>query len=197
MLMLTTWLRKTTQWLLFPIASSLGRMGIVANTLTVVGCLLNITVGIMLAQGLFLPGGLLLILASGFDAADGTLARKFGGETKFGGFLDSCLDRVSESAILLGLMWWYLGQPGVAEEFLAALAIFGGMMVSYTRARAEGLGLDCKVGFFTRVERTIVMILGLVSGLVPLMVYIMAVGTVLTAAHRMLYVYQHTKGQAL
>jgi CDP-diacylglycerol--glycerol-3-phosphate 3-phosphatidyltransferase len=104
---------------------------------------------------------------------------------------------VSESAILLGLAWWYMGQPGMIEELLAYITIVGSFLVSYTRGRAEGLGVDCKVGLFTRVERTLVLIIALLLGVPEAGLWLLAVGTPLTAFHRMMYVYMQTKNLPL
>jgi CDP-diacylglycerol--glycerol-3-phosphate 3-phosphatidyltransferase len=134
----------------------------------------------------------LLIAAASIDGLDGSLARMNGGGTRFGAFLDSVLDRVSESAIFLGLAWWYLGQPGMAEEMLAYLAVTGSLLVSYVRARAEGIGVPCQVGLFTRVERSILLIAALILGLTVPALWILAVGTWLTTIHRIVAVYRAT-----
>jgi len=195
--MFTEWLRKVTRGITVPVANWLGRIGLSANALTIIGCLLTIAVGVVIATGRLRLGGWGLILAAGLDGMDGTLARQTGKPTKFGAFLDSVLDRVSESAVLLGLAWWYMGQPGRVEEFLAYIAIVGSLLVSYARARAEGIGVECKVGLLTRVERSVVIIAALILGLTPLALWILAIGTVLTALHRMVHVYTHTRDQPL
>jgi CDP-diacylglycerol--glycerol-3-phosphate 3-phosphatidyltransferase len=125
--------------------------------------------------------------ASAFDALDGGLARRLGRPTQFGAFLDSALDRVSEAAVFLGIAWWYMGQVGPWPEMLAFAALFGSLMVSYTRARAEGLGIDCKVGILTRVERCLVLIAGLVLNLV---IPALAAGTLYTTVQRIWHVYR-------
>lgn len=193
----TDWLRSVTKDLIGPVARFLGRLGLSPNALTILGCLLNIGVGIVIATGRFPLGGLLLIFASAFDAIDGTLARQMGQTTKFGAFLDSVLDRVSESATLLGIAWWYMGQPGRVEETLAYITIVGSLLVSYTRARAEGISVECKGGYFTRVERAIVIIAALVLGLTPWALGLLAVGTVVTTIWRIVHVYQASKGALL
>ncbi|MHB1293389.1 MAG: CDP-alcohol phosphatidyltransferase family protein [Anaerolineae bacterium] len=195
--MFTEWLRKITKWLLEPIARGLGRMGISANALTIIGCLLTITVSVVIATGRFQLGGLLLIVTAGLDGVDGMVARQMGKATKFGSFLDSVLDRVSESAMLLGVAWWYMGQPGRTEEMLAYVAIVGAMLVSYTRARAEGLGISCKVGLLTRVERAIVLVAGLVLNVMTPALWLLAVGTVATSIHRMVHVYLQVREEPL
>lgn len=196
--MFTDWLRRITKGIIEPIAAFLARHGIHANTLTIFGCALNILVGVIVGLGHLRWGGILLILASAFDALDGTVARRVGRPTKFGAFLDSVLDRVSESAVLLGIALWYIKSPDVWGELLAYIAIVGSMLVSYTRARGEGLGVSTKVGLLTRVERCIVLIIGLVFPRLLLPVLgVLALGTVWTTIHRILDVYRQVKDQPL
>lgn len=189
--MFTDWLRRTFRGVIEPVATFFDRIGVHPNTLTLIGCLLQVSVGIVVALGAPRWGGILLAVTSVFDAFDGALARQRGQTTKFGAFLDSTLDRVSEAAVLMGLAWYFMQQPGYVEEMLAYVALVGSLMVSYTRARAEGLGYTCKEGLFTRVERTLLIVLGLISGWVRPMIWILAIGSVLTALYRMLCVYKH------
>jgi CDP-diacylglycerol--glycerol-3-phosphate 3-phosphatidyltransferase len=197
--MFTEWLRKVTRGIVEPIVTFLARIGIHANTLTILGCALNIAVAVVIALGHIRLGGILLIGASAFDALDGNLARRLHRPTKFGAFLDSVLDRVSEAAILLGIAWWYLhlGQPDVLGAFLAYVATVGSTMVSYARARGEGLGVLSKVGLLTRVERCVILIAGLVLNLVEPALWILAVGTVLTTIHRIIDTYVKLKDEPL
>ena len=195
--MFTEWLRRSFKWLLEPMAIFFARIGLSANALTSLGCVINIAVGVVVATGRLRLGGFCLIFATGFDAVDGSVARQIGKPTKFGAFLDSVLDRVSEAATLLGLAWWYMGQAGRTEELLAYIAIVGSLMVSYARARAEALGIECKVGVFTRAERCIIIIAALILGLTSQALWLLAIGSVLTAFHRVLYVYQRVKGEPL
>jgi len=188
--MFTEWLRKVSRGIVQPLARLLSRLGISANIVTILGCLLTVGVATVLATGRLQLGGILLIAAAGIDGLDGSLARLNGRATRFGAFLDSVLDRISESAVLLGLAWWYLGQPGIAEELLAYIAIAGSFMVSYARARAEGIGVPCRVGLFTRVERSVLLIVALILGLTVPALWILAVGTWLTTIHRIVAVYQ-------
>jgi CDP-diacylglycerol--glycerol-3-phosphate 3-phosphatidyltransferase len=195
--MFTTWLRKLFKGLIDPAAALMARLGIGANALTIIGCLMNIGVAAVIATGHLQLGGALLIVASGFDALDGTLARQTGRPTRFGAFLDSVLDRVSESAILLGLAIWYMTQPGITGEILAYVAVVGSLLVSYTRARAEGLQIECEVGLFTRVERCIILIVALLLNLTLPALWLLAVGTMLTTLHRIVFTYSKIKDQPL
>jgi CDP-diacylglycerol--glycerol-3-phosphate 3-phosphatidyltransferase len=194
---LTDWLRNVTKGFIGPVARLLGRLGLSPNGLTILGCLLNIAVGVVIATGRLQLGGFLLVAASAFDAIDGTLARQMSQATKFGAFLDSVLDRVSESAILAGIAWWYMGQPGRVEEMLAYITIIGSLLVSYTRARAEGISVECKGGLFTRVERAIVLIAALILRLTPWALGLLAVGTLATTVWRIVHVYRASKGVLL
>jgi CDP-diacylglycerol--glycerol-3-phosphate 3-phosphatidyltransferase len=195
--MFTQWLRTTFRGFIEFGASVFGRLGVHPNTLTIVGCLLQLGVGVIVANGFLWLGGVLLGLTAVFDAFDGALARQRGGGTRFGAFLDSCLDRVAEAGVLLGLAWYFMQQTAHVEELLVYVALVGSLMVSYARARAEGLGIQCKEGLFTRVERTVVTILGLVTGWVGPLVWILAVGTVATAIYRMARVYLEVRDQPL
>jgi len=195
--MFTAWLRKTFRGVIEGIAGFFVRLGLTADALTILGCLMNIAVAVILALGHLRLGGILLAFASVFDAFDGAVARGTGGATKFGPFLDSTLDRISESAVVLGLAIWYMGQPGLTGEILAYVTLVGSWMVSYTRGRAEGLGVECKVGLFTRVERCITLVAGLVLGLQLPMLWILAIGTPLTGLQRVWHVYQQSKGQLI
>lgn len=191
------WARRVSAGFLAGVAFVLGRLGIRADTLTILGCVIQVGVGVLLAHGYHQLGGVLLAFGAGFDALDGAVAREMGGPTKFGAFLDSVLDRVSESAILSGLAWWYMNQGLYLVAILAYLAIVGSVLVSYARARAEAVGVACKVGLFTRVERTILMVVVLVFGWMQIGLWILAVGSLATVVHRIIHVYLHSRGQAL
>ena len=196
--MFTTWLRKIAKIILDPLADGLVRLGLTANAVTLIGCLGTVAVSIFLiARGSFFWGGILMAASSAVDALDGTLARRSVGPTAFGSFLDSVLDRVSESAVLLALAWWYLAQGQPTYVLLAYLAVVGSFLVSYTRAKAEALGIECKVGLFTRVERCILMVAGLVLDLTAPMLWILAIGACGTALHRIIHVYSASKGKPL
>jgi CDP-diacylglycerol--glycerol-3-phosphate 3-phosphatidyltransferase len=195
--MLTDWLRRLSRGVLDPTARALIRIGLTANTVTLLGGLFNIGVGVIIALGHLRLGGALLIAASALDALDGAVARQSGKATRFGAFFDSTLDRVSEVAIFAGLLWHYmaLGQP--ANALFSFLALAGSVMVSYTRARAEGLGIDCKVGWFTRVERSILTVAALILGVMPYAQWLLAAGTWWTTVQRILHVRRAVKDEPL
>lgn len=190
---LTDRARKYGQVVLDPTARAVARTGVTPNTLTLIGLLLNVGVAAVLAAGYLTLGGVLLIFTAAFDALDGTLARMTGQQSKFGAFFDSTLDRYSEAVIYGGLLYYYVEQGARTEVVLVYAAIIGSLMVSYARARAEGLGLECKVGLLTRFERFVVLCAGLVLGLVTLALWLVAIFANLTAAQRIVHVWRTTR----
>jgi len=130
------------------------------------------------------------------DALDGTLARVSGKGSRFGAFLDSTIDRTEESIVFLGLSIHYARVGGELEIPLILVVAIGSLMVSYTRARAEGVGVACKVGFMTRVPRVAIMIVGMILNQVLIALIILAVTTWFTTFHRMYQVWRMTGGEA-
>jgi CDP-diacylglycerol--glycerol-3-phosphate 3-phosphatidyltransferase len=189
----TDWLRAQATVITHPIARILGKLGLHPNTVTILGFVLNVVAGSVLATGRLALGGVLLLLASSVDSIDGALARVSGAKSRFGAFLDSTLDRVSEGALLFGLLIWSMGQGAVLEVYLIFLILLGSVMVSYARARAEGVGYECKVGFLTRLERVVGLGAGLIIGLVRPTLLFMAIFTWFTVLQRVLYVYRESK----
>lgn len=190
---LTDRARKYGQVVLDPTARAVARTGVTPNTLTLIGLLLNVGVAAVLAAGYLTLAGVLLIFTAAFDALDGTLARMTGQQSKFGAFFDSTLDRYSEAVIYGGLLYYYVEQGARTEVVLVYAAIIGSLMVSYARARAEGLGLECKVGLLTRFERFVVLCAGLVLGLVTLALWLVAIFANLTATQRIVHVWRTTR----
>jgi CDP-diacylglycerol--glycerol-3-phosphate 3-phosphatidyltransferase len=186
---LTDWARTQAGVLLMPIARVMGRLGIHPNTITILGMLLQVSVGVMFGLGYFRLGGWVLLVVAPIDALDGALARALGNQSRFGAFLDSTLDRLSDAALILGLTAHYLRQGAHMEIALLLTALVAALMVSYTRARAEALGFPCKVGLLSRMER--IILIGVLSGvgLLTVMVWALAVLSVFTVGQRILYVY--------
>ena len=181
-----------------PVARILSKTSVTPNTLTVIGFLVSVAAGVLIAKGYFLAGGLVVLFAGAFDLLDGPLARATGKTTKFGGFLDSTLDRLSEAAVLAGILAYYAFHEGTWESLLAFGTFVGSVMVSYLRARAEGLGIKCEVGIFTRVERVIVMSIGLVFGqwfdlAIPIMLGIITALAFVTVMQRLIHVQRTEK----
>jgi CDP-diacylglycerol--glycerol-3-phosphate 3-phosphatidyltransferase len=186
---LTDWARTQAGVLLVPIARVMSRLGIHPNTITILGLLLQAGVGVMFGLGYTTLGGWVLLVVAPIDALDGALARVLGRQSRFGAFLDSTLDRLSDAALILGLTAHYLQQRAHVEVALLLTALVAAMMVSYTRARAEALGFPCKVGLLTRMER--IILIGVLSGLgLPtVMAWALAVLSVFTVGQRILHVY--------
>ena len=181
-------LRPKVAGVLQPIGRWFIRLGISADAITVAGTLLMAVVGALLANGQFLWGGVLVLLSAPLDALDGTVARLAGVTSKFGAFLDSTSDRYAEGFILIGLSLYGLTRRDDAIVILAFIALWGSFAVSYTRARAEGLGYDCKIGLFTRFERFVLIIVMLLTGWILPGLAALALLTHITALQRIVYV---------
>ena len=186
---LTDWVRTWAGVLLNPAARLLGRLGIHPNTLTIVGFLLQVGVGALFALSHIRWGGGLLLIIAPMDALDGAVARAVGKESAFGAFLDSTLDRLSDAFLILGLVWHYLRQGARLEVALLLVALVAALMVSYTRARAESLGLSCKVGLLTRMERILLIAVLTALGLTSALVWALAVLSVFTFLQRVAHVF--------
>ncbi len=176
----------------FP-AELLAKTGLSPNVLTVFGLLLALGVAWILSAGHFFLGGFLVLLSGAFDLLDGALARASGRSTRFGALLDSTFDRFSEAALFLGLLAYYANQGSHQELVLVGAGLVGAMMTSYVRARAEGLGLTCEVGIFTRPERVIVLAIGLIFNQMLVVLWIIAVLANLVAWQRLFHVWQQLR----
>ena len=186
-----------------PVVQLLAKMPISPNTITWLGFLLTIGAAVLIATGHLLAAGLLVLFAGLFDILDGALARRINRTTRFGGILDSTLDRLSEATLLLGILVLFL----LAEEqsvmftliakkwsiLLVGIALLVSPLVSYIRTRAEALGLECQVGLFTRAERVIVLVLGLLINQIVIALSIIVVFSFVTVVQRLVHVWQQTK----
>jgi CDP-diacylglycerol---glycerol-3-phosphate 3-phosphatidyltransferase len=178
------------QWML-GVGGALARRGVSPNLLTVVGLALNVGVAAVIAAGHPRVGGVLLLLASAFDMLDGAVARADGRVTRFGGFLDSTLDRYSEIVVFLGLLVYLLGTPDARTgSILVFVAAAGALMISYARARAEAAGVGASVGVLPRPERIVLLAVCLIVGKPLIALWVLAVLTHLTAAMRIVHVWQ-------
>jgi CDP-diacylglycerol--glycerol-3-phosphate 3-phosphatidyltransferase len=143
---------------------------ITPNILTLVGLLINVYCAWLYGTGHFFAGGLVLILANVFDMLDGRVARLQGRVTRFGAFFDSVIDRYSDLIVFVGIMIYYARDTAAHSTVYVALtgiALIGSVMVSYSRARAEGLNIECKVGFLERPERVVLLIIGSLTEVSP------------------------------
>jgi CDP-diacylglycerol---glycerol-3-phosphate 3-phosphatidyltransferase len=212
-------LRDAARGALAPLVGVLARMGVKPDWLTIIGAALSFTAAIAFFEGGFRWGSLLLALSGVCDILDGQLARTTGFESKFGAFLDSVLDRLSEGLVYAGIAGYYLmhvlelahSPTMVLEEMsrglepsvwarvalLSVLALVGSFLVSYTRARAEGLGLECKVGWAERPERLITLMIAGCFGVGRVMVIALILLTLMsfvTAGQRVAYVWRTSRG---
>jgi CDP-diacylglycerol--glycerol-3-phosphate 3-phosphatidyltransferase len=168
------------------------------NFLTVIGVAINVGSGMLFGFGVFFWAGIVLIVANLFDMLDGQVARLSGRVTRFGGFLDSSLDRLSDMVVFVGLMVFYARDTefhSTLNVFLAGAGLMGSVMVSYASARAESLIPRCDVGFLRRPERVVLFIIGALSthpgstnffaNRMPAVLWVLAIGSYWTFAHRM------------
>lgn len=143
--------------------------------------------------GYLFAAGWVVLLSGFFDIIDGALARATNQVTRFGGVLDSTLDRLSEAAILIGIMAYYLFNPQVFREWIIlviGVAMIASFLVSYIRSRAEAAGIDCEVGIFTRTERVIILALGLLINQLAVILSIIALLSTVTVVQRLVHVYR-------
>ena len=177
--------RRVAQWLRWT--------GLTPNMLTVIGLLLNCGVAVVLARGHLLWGGLFVLAAGLFDLLDGAMARVTDRISPFGAFFDSTLDRYSEVVVYLGLLSYILGTGDARRgAILIYLTICGSILVSYARARAEGLGYKLQVGLLARPERIIILAVGLMLHHVIWALWFLAIFTNLTAAQRIYHLWATT-----
>ena len=198
-------LRAPVYRLIDPTVRWMVRRRIHPNLLTTLGFLTVVGAGILYHQDHVRTAGFLVLLGGMWDIFDGQLARVSGMASKFGSFYDSTLDRISEIVVYMGLLSLYNSYGRELGDVWMVYAIFmamgGSLMVSYTRARAEGLGLDCKVGVMQRPERVVLLGLGSLSfglmwgGLVlRWVIIVVAVLTNVTAVQRIWWVYRNAAG---
>ena len=164
------------------------------NVLTFVGVLINVAAAWQLAYGRFVTAGFIMIVANIFDFIDGKVARETHAETKFGGFWDSVIDRFSDIALFIGLIYLYSSLRRTDYVMITALAMMFAIMTSYTRARAESLIAKCKVGFMERPERIVLFMIGAFTNRMAAVMWVIGVLSVFTVADRIIYTYRELKG---
>jgi CDP-diacylglycerol--glycerol-3-phosphate 3-phosphatidyltransferase len=192
--MLSKYGRPLLATLLGYVAQGLHKLGITPNALTYTGFLLTAVTAVFLANGLFRWGAVLLLIAAFFDMLDGAVARFTKQMSTFGAFLDSTLDRYSESVTFLAMAFFYSRRPSTRTELVLIIVILvGSLMVSYTKARAEALQVECKAGILQRPERVVLLLFGLFTGWLQPVLWIMAILTNFTAFQRIYEVYWRTQ----
>lgn len=201
-------LRGGVYRILNPLTGALVRNRVHPNALTTAGFLITLASALFFHQHLVRLAGFLVLFGGFFDILDGRVARLSGLGSKFGAFYDSTLDRISEVAVYFGLLSLYndyrqqVGDVGMI--YLIMLAMAGSLMISYTRARAEAMGLDCRVGLMQRAERVVLIgAAALFFGqawdgfVLKAVIAVLAVTTNVTAIQRIVWVYQHARGVPL
>jgi CDP-diacylglycerol--glycerol-3-phosphate 3-phosphatidyltransferase len=164
------------------------KMGLKPNTLTFIGLGLNGLASWALAEGEWLQGASLIVLAGFFDILDGALARNCNEASSFGSFLDSVIDRYSDLSLLIGLLIFYSRQGMVLYQVLIGLSVMGTALVPYTRARAENIIPHCNVGIMERPERILLIFIGAaIPSMMPIVVWVLTIFTNLTVIQRVLY----------
>ena len=170
-----------------PTVALVAKTGVSPNLVTVLSFLVGLVAAYLLAQGLFLWGALAVLLSGALDLLDGALARATGKVSPFGALLDSTLDRLTEGAYFFGLLWFYLQGGSVLEVLLIYLTLLGSLLISYVRARSEGLGIQGDVGILARGERLVILALGLLLGRVTLALWVLVLLILVTFLQRLVY----------
>ena len=184
-----------------PLVNHFIRRGYHPDTFTVMGLVFNTIAAGFYAFGMFFEGALVMLFGSSTDMIDGQIARKTGGVSDGGALLDSVLDRYSEAVVLIALSFHYARIGWMVTSVLSAAALTGSLLVSYVRARAEGLNYECKVGLMQRPERVIFLAAASVFGVflntpyqhVAVAVWVMAILTNLTTCERIVHVRRAAK----
>lgn len=177
-----------------PLVWLLQKTPVTPNMITLFGLVVSGGTSYILSQGWFLIGGFILLAGSALDNLDGVFARKTGQESEFGAYLDSVIDRVQESVIFLGLLLYFVTADNNYGIIFSFLALAGSLLVSYTRARAEGLGREGKAGLLTRPVRIILLVIILIVGWeIPICIGALAIGAWVTALMRCFHVWRQTQ----
>ena len=184
--------RAVSDYVELPVARFMERVGLTPNLVTLIGLLIAVGGAGLVAVGQWWAGGIVVLFGGVFDMFDGALARMTGRASKFGALLDSVVDRVSEAVALFGVLAFYLISDNDVGAALAYAAIIGSLMVSYMRARSEGLGIECKVGVMTRPERVAAIGFGLIAAhwipvVMPVVLGTIGALTAFTAVHRLIH----------
>jgi CDP-diacylglycerol--glycerol-3-phosphate 3-phosphatidyltransferase len=165
------------------------------NLLTFVGVLINVAAGVALARGRFLTAGGIMIVANIFDFIDGKVAVETGAVSEFGAFWDSVIDRFSDLALAVGLIWLYASLGRTDYVLITSIAMVFATMTSYTRARAESLIAKCKVGFMERPERIVLFMIGAFTNRMAAVLWVIGVLSIVTVINRIQYTYLALNGR--
>jgi len=177
-----------------PLVKWLSVMRVRPDTLTVVGWILALGAAVLFGLGYARIAGAVMLLGGLFDALDGAVARETNRMSSFGAFLDSTLDRLSESAVFVGLIYFYASANRPYEALLAGVAMTFSLLTSYARARAEGLNINCEVGLLERAGRIVILSILSIAGLPTVGLGLVTSGAIVTTAQRILHVRRATRG---
>jgi len=196
---------SAARWLTAPLVTILGKSRLKPNTVTWLGLAIDVVAAGAIATNHLITAGVLVLLSGLFDLIDGALARFTNQATSFGALLDSTFDRMSDAVLFLGLLALYIlnftptvfmlapSTEYVVTITLIFLALVAAFLTSYVRSRAEGLGIDCRVGLFTRFERVIILALGLLFNQILIALLVLVVLAFATVGQRLVYVRQQTR----
>ncbi len=180
-----------------PVVHLLARTGITPNTITWLGFFIAIGAGVLVGIGHPFTAGFVVLVGGFFDIIDGALARSTDRTSRFGAILDSTLDRAGEAVVLIGLLVFYTREQSTSGVVVVGIVWLMSLLVSYIRARAEGMGLECETGFFTRAERIILLALGLLLSQIndALLIVLTVIATLsfITVVQRLCHVWRQTK----
>ena len=185
--------KETFRQLIRPLVRVLSAMRVRPNVLTAMGWGFSVGAAVLFALGYTKTAGAVMLFAGLFDALDGAVARESNLISTFGAFLDSTLDRLSESAIFVGVMFFYAASSKPFETLLTGVAMTFSLMTSYARARAEGLGMRCEVGLLERAGRVLILSLFSLVGFLTIGLGLVAAGALVTTAQRILHVRRMTR----
>ena len=185
--------KALARYLTQPVVRFIARTSITPNTVTWFGFLIAVGAAVLVARGHLFAAGFVVLFAGFLDILDGALARYTNRATRFGAVLDSTLDRLSEAALLIGILLLYAGEQPPIVVLLVGLALLASPLVSYIRARAEASGIECQVGLFTRAERVIVLALGLLLNQVAIALALVVIFSFITVGQRLIYVWRQTR----
>lgn len=174
--------------LLLPLVRLLSRLGIHPDVLTVSGWGLSVIAAVLFGLGYIQIAGAMMLAGGVFDALDGAVARESNRMSNFGAFLDSTLDRLSESLIFAGIVFFYATASAPWAALLAAVAMTFSLLTSYARARAEGLGVECKVGLLERAGRVVILSVFSIFGFLTIGLALVAIGAAVTTVQRIFHV---------
>ncbi len=184
--------KDSLRQLLNPLVRGLTAMRVRPDTLTMLGWTLAVGAAVLFALGNIRFAGAVMLVAGLFDALDGAVARESNRMSRFGAFLDSTVDRFSESAVFAGILFYYASEARPYEVLLAAAAMTFSLLTSYTRARAEGLDVDCEVGILERAGRVVILSLSAISGFLTVGMILVAAGALITTIQRVFHVRRET-----